>query len=466
MNCCVQTKFRSITSQQPKAMLLSSAIFFLALVVLMPGCVSRSQVSSPPSPHEQKPISASIIKSENQSKLQEASKWPIELKRLSMAAIGDILIHTAVKQSAEAAASAKEREQGLARSGYATLFADVSSDLSISDLTFANLETPIAPKWGAPQKPFIFNAPVDILRALKDTGVDIVSIANNHIYDQGKIGLEETMKHLETVGLKYVGAGRNKEQAQKAKIIEREGIRISFLAYSEFFNSNSSPDNENQAQANVLRPEDVIHAIKKAREFSDFVVVSAHWGVEYQPTPTNRARTMAKQFFDAGADVILGHHPHVLQPIEPFMSSDGRPCFVAYSLGNFISNQSRNYMPDITPDSVGDTRDSVILYFDIVKRNYGPAGTRVELSNVRAMPVWCENNELTRNPSEPPAIRIISIDQTMSRLLQRRANLKDEEKDEFISLSRQIKALKDRRKLIADRIGEDYLVKESGVLKP
>src|SRR5690606_12538216 len=120
----------------------------------------------------------------------------------------------------------------------------------------------------------------------------------------------------------------------------------------------------------------------------------------------------AHRLLDGGFDAILGHHPHVLQPVEIYETKDGRVGFVAYSLGNFISNQSRTYVHGVQPAKVGNTRDGLILRFAAVRKRYADGVIRTELADLRAEPLWTENNALARrrDPKLPAYIRVIRAD--------------------------------------------------------
>ena len=147
-------------------------------------------------------------------------------------------------------------------------------------------------------------------------------------------------------------------------------------------------------------------------------MVSIHWGVEYAPAPRPEDVETAHKFLEAGASAIVGHHPHVLQPVETYRTADGRDTVIFYSLGNFLSNQSRNYVDGLMPDKDGDPRDSLIGLFSAVRRDYGPAGVRVELGHVGILPVWGENNrnELASGHAKTAVIRPILIDREIPRL--------------------------------------------------
>ncbi|MGD0802224.1 MAG: CapA family protein, partial [Terracidiphilus sp.] len=210
--------------------------------------------------------------------------------------------------------------------------------------------------------------------------------------------------------------------------------------------------------------------VKKARAQCDFLVVSIHWGIEYSPAPRPEDVETAHKMLEAGASVIVGHHPHVLQPVETYRTTDGRDAVIFYSLGNFLSNQSRNYVDGLMPDKNGDPRDEMIGLFSAVRKDYGPAGVRVELGHVGVLPVWGENNrnEMAAGHTKTPVIHPVLIDREMARLQVRLDELDKlntpatpltaEEKKEFIELTNQQKLLDDRRGILLERIGDEYVV--------
>jgi poly-gamma-glutamate synthesis protein (capsule biosynthesis protein) len=213
----------------------------------------------------------------------------------------------------------------------------------------------------------------------------------------------------------------------------------------------------------------VLEAIKQARLKCDLLVVSIHWGVEYAPAPRPEDVETAHKMLEAGAAVIVGHHPHVLQPVETYRTADGRDAVIFYSLGNFLSNQSRNYVDGLMPDKNGDPRDAMIGLFSAVRKDYGPAGVRVELGHVGVLPVWGENNrnELARGKEKAPVIHPVLIDREMPRLQARLDELTKlnttatpltaAQKQEFMELTIRLKLLTDRRGLLLARIGDEYV---------
>jgi poly-gamma-glutamate synthesis protein (capsule biosynthesis protein) len=170
---------------------------------------------------------------------------------------------------------------------------------------------------------------------------------------------------------------------------------------------------------------------------------------------------------DAGASVLIGHHPHVLQPVETYQTADNRNTVIFYSLGNFLSNQSRTYIDGLMPDKDGEPRESLVVRFAAVQKDYGPAGKRVELANVGIWPAWEENNRnaIQRGKEKDPYIHPALLDRLVAPLsaqvdaLEKKgADLSPAEKAQFIDLSAQLKALQHQRELILARTGDEYLL--------
>ena len=298
---------------------------------------------------------------------------------LSLVAVGDILMHQDVKTAA-----------GHDPGGFPALWADLVPLFQEADLAFANLETPIAPTSGRPGVPFQFNAPPSLPAALRASGFTVLSTANNHAFDQGVRGVRETLERLRAERLTALGTGEDKASAEAVQILERKGIRVAFLGFTDLFNI----DLNRRATEPWVRPLDLepaLQAVREARSRADLVVVSVHWGNEYQHLPTRRQRDVALALVKAGCDVILGHHPHTLQPVE-LLEADGRKALVAYSLGNFISNQDRMYKADQFPVAGGDARDGAALRLRFERRPGLDGRPQVTLAEARVEPLWTENN--------------------------------------------------------------------------
>jgi len=213
----------------------------------------------------------------------------------------------------------------------------VGLEISAADLAFANLECPIAEKSAMLAKPIGFRAPAGSARLLADAGFDIVSLANNHAVDCGRDGLLETMAFLKKAGLRWCGAGKDRKGAERAEVIRVNGLKIAFVAFCEF--REGAVKRDTVPTIALAEPGTVGRAVKDAAKRADIVVASFHWGEEYSRNPTGESRAMAKEAAEAGACLILGHHPHVVQGLETMPGKRGRPVLVAWSLGNFMFDQ-------------------------------------------------------------------------------------------------------------------------------
>ncbi|UCE07316.1 MAG: CapA family protein, partial [bacterium] len=170
--------------------------------------------------------------------------------------------------------------------------------------------------------------------ALVNAGFDVVTLANNHILDYGIEGLENTITVLDSIGIAYCGAGLTLEQARKPAILERNGYRITVLGYSmtfpiEFWATDST--------GGTCYPNKMKSSIQQSDSLADFTIVTFHWGAELKNYPKDYQKEFAHKAIDYGADLVLGHHPHVLQGLEIYKNR-----LIAYSLGNFsFSSYSR-----------------------------------------------------------------------------------------------------------------------------
>jgi poly-gamma-glutamate synthesis protein (capsule biosynthesis protein) len=295
-------------------------------------------------------------------------------------------------------------------------------------------------------------------------------VANNHAFDQGRPGFEETLRRLRAAGLVAIGAGTEGHAAGPVRL-EAGGLSIAFLGYAAFFNSegNACPKREAGAppcvQASQLDRKRILEDVRAAAAEADAVVVSLHWGVEYDQQPRAEDVALAHAIVDAGALVVLGHHPHVLQPIELYRGADGRVGVVAYSLGNFVSNQSRNYVQGVTPEKVAATRDGALLRVALARRDYGRGVVRVEVDRADFVPLWTENDtaeiDRRREPDRRPSIRVVAVDRALAEVRAELARLPDPvpaaDRDRFVALRRKEALLVARRAAVASLLGEDLL---------
>ena len=410
--------------------------------------------------------------------------YPHELAQVSFAVAGDVIPHEPVRAAAGAAVAAGDATN---TQGWGALFSDVSDVFEKADFGFVNMETPVAPAHSKGSKPFMFDAPVALIDGLKANGIKIVSFANNHVMDQGWAGFTETREHLREEGMPFAGSGDTAADTFQPVITEANGIKVGWLGMTRWLNGNRNPEKDDQPHVNFFPypgesggatgadEAQVLDAVKAARAKCDLLVVSIHWGIEYAPAPRPEDVEIAHKMLEAGASVVVGHHPHVLQPVETYKTQDGRNTVIFYSLGNFLSNQSRTYVDGLMPDKDGDPRDEMIGLFSAVRKDYGPAGVRVELGRVGILPVWEENNrnEIASGKAKTAVIRPVLIDREIPKLQARldeltklgavadaggtAAGLTAEQKKEFIEVTDRLKLLTDRRGQILARTGDEYV---------
>lgn len=308
---------------------------------------------------------------------EKPSKPPSVKTEIIIAAVGDVMMPESIQSVV-----VKDRR------GYDLLFEKITPDLSTADITFANLETSVDHQTGVSGYPK-FNARPELLASLKKAGVDIVSVANNHAMDTGQDGLKRTLDNIEATGLVFIGAGRTKAEAAKTKFLKTRGMNVAFLAYTYGANQRlprRSPDAPGVNIIGINSESDLNHAaacIRQARADADLVVVSLHWGDEYATSPTTWQRRVASELIEAGADVLLGHHPHVLQPIERYITRDKRRGLIVYSLGNFISSQNADVSYANKTHHKALRGDGIILSITATKE-----GGRTQVAHAEFLPIW------------------------------------------------------------------------------
>jgi poly-gamma-glutamate capsule biosynthesis protein CapA/YwtB (metallophosphatase superfamily) len=266
--------------------------------------------------------------------------------RLRLLAVGDINLGRAVGQE-------------LLKGDTLYPFAGIGDSLQAYDLVFGNLESCLSDQNGETQSPgsnLIFTGPPEGAVALRRAGFDIVATANNHALDYGLAGWGQTMENLERAGVAFAGTSRNPSDLPGPVILERNGIRIAFLACTDIMNRPG----EGWKQYVAAADSGVLAKVRQARESADLVVLSYHGGEEYSEKPTQRTIDFARAAVDAGADLFLGHHPHVPYGIERW-----RGGLIIHSLGNFVFRQPARFW----------TQRSYALSAGVVKDS---RGTRIE----------------------------------------------------------------------------------------
>jgi poly-gamma-glutamate synthesis protein (capsule biosynthesis protein) len=251
------------------------------------------------------------------------SQLPSEA-RVSFCAVGDVLLDRGVRKKITA-------------HGIDYPFEFVSSFVNGFDLAFCNLECPVSYRGVSTGKVYCFRADTGFFAGVKNAGFNVFSLANNHTIDWGKTACMDTKDIIEKNCLHAVGVGKNQTEARTPVIIHKNGLVFAFFAYvgtplEGIIWAKSKPG---PAQASI---EEIVCDVKSVRPFVDYVIVSIHWGIEYTHTPMKRQILGAHEIIDAGADLIIGHHPHVLQSIELYKDR-----FILYSLGNFVFDQHKQY---------------------------------------------------------------------------------------------------------------------------
>ncbi|MFD1851778.1 CapA family protein [Oceanobacillus bengalensis] len=278
-----------------------------------------------------------VIRSSVQSPLKEVSLEPKEHQtyeqEITLSAIGDILIHSPVFKDA------------MGKSGYdfTPMLDRVKDFLSRSTITIANQETMIGGvELGLSSYPS-FNSPQEVGDALKQVGVDVVTLANNHTLDRGEAAIQSALKHWETIDMMYAGAYKDQMDRENLRIYEtEEGISTAFLSYTYGTNGIPVPDGKDYL-VNLIDKEKIGKEIQLAKEEADVIVLSLHFGNEYERMPNEVQKDLVQYAADQGVHVVIGHHPHVLQPVDWVTGENGNKTLVAYSLGNFLSNQQELY---------------------------------------------------------------------------------------------------------------------------
>lgn len=227
---------------------------------------------------------------------------------------------------------ASKVEDILKQKGYDYPYTNVKDFLTKADFTIANLESPITTRGSVQSKEYVYRSSPEALPPLKQAGVDIVNLANNHVMDYGTEGLLDTMQLLDQEGIKRVGAGKDNVEAYQPVMVEKDGVKIAVFGFSRVVPEASwkaAPGHPGVAETYSYKLP--VEAIEKAKASADLVVVVAHWGVERDDNPDKNQKELAHRYIDAGADLVIGGHPHVLQGFEQYKGK-----WIAYSLGNFI----------------------------------------------------------------------------------------------------------------------------------
>ena len=339
------------------------AVLLLALVLLLVFAVFR--------PAGDKALTAALTPSPTAS--AAPTPTPFAPRTVTIRAAGDVMMHD-------------EQLRAAARPGEGYDFSPqydlIAESLSAADYTIANLETTVGLYSDNPYSGYpMFNAPPELLTALHDAGIDFVSMANNHILDRYFDGMLYTIDNVEAMGLDYGGANRSKEQKETPNIVEVGGVRLGMLCYAEHTNEMDvySDPRAREYGVNYIEGTDFAAEVRKLREAgADVVIAMLHWGDEYERWANSYQRSLAEELVAAGVDVILGGHPHVVQPagMRELTLADGteHEALIAFSLGNFNSGMVDEY-----------ANAGAILEFTLVEQEEG--GFSIE--DIGFVPTYC-----------------------------------------------------------------------------
>ena len=328
-----------------KIKLFSSIALIIAAIIFFP--LSQHLLNSPAHKTEQVAVKAT----------------PKPNVTVKLTSVGDFLMHLPIIRSAY--------DSSTQTYNFVPIFEPVSEYLQSADLTIGNLETRMAGAEkgysGYPR----FNCPTDLAKDLKNLGIDILTLANNHCLDMGWSGFISTMDNLDNIGMEYIGNARSPEERNKFAIQDVKGIKLGFLNYTETTNGIPVPAGKEYA-VNMIDMEVIKKDVEELKNKQvDMVIVCLHFGTEYKRNPTEEQKIIAQQVFAAGADIILGDHVHVLEPME---KEGGK--FIVYSLGNFVSNQRWQYS------------DSGMILNLTIEKNFEQKKTYIK--DVSYIPVWVD----------------------------------------------------------------------------
>ncbi len=300
-------------------------------------------------------------------------------EHLLISFVGDLIMHSPLQRKA---ADNKD---------FSSLWQEVIPYFLRSDLSYANLETAVADGVGLNNKETTdpghvydknvyttyprFNTHPQLIESLLESGIDVVSTANNHSLDRGSLGVDKTIANLDKYGLKYTGTRKkNDKDSPWYTITQQNGFSIAWLSCAH--STNGIPDNYKQVLSCSQDENFILQMITQLRQSNDAVVMLPHWGEESKTNPNQRQKRWAKLWLDQGATLVIGSHPHVLQPVEKYITKDGRETLIAYSLGNFTT-----FHYDVKQKS------SVVLFVNFERGDNGD----LVINGVRYLPLFMRN---------------------------------------------------------------------------
>lgn len=355
----------------------------LLSVVLVAGCGGSPGCGGPPGGADKRPGRAST-----------ASQSPVPKSHFTVVAAGDLLVHPEL--TAQAATDA--RAAGRTGHDFTQVLAAVQPVVSRADLAICHMETPLA----QPSGPFtgypIFSVPPELADAAAWAGFDTCSTASNHSLDTGLPGIRRTLDRLDRVGLRHAGTARSAQEAARPTILDTAGVKVAQLSYTFGFNGIPRPAGQDWV-ANLIDRNAILAQARRARDQgAEIVILSMHWGTEYQNKPNDDQLQLARELLASpDIDLIVGHHVHVVQPFEKIGTK-----WVAYGLGNLTTYGSEER-----------TQQAVVPEFTFTRKAPG----RWEVSGVEVHATWMQYQ---------PAARVVDLASAVNEVAapkQRRADL-------------------------------------------
>ena len=334
----------------------------LALCIFCCGCAAKNREEE--QPKLQDPDPAPVEQPDpapDEPVLPEPAPEPEpEPIALRLTAVGDNLLHNTLSM---------DSEQDDGSYCFDPLYEHIADIISGSDIAFINQEVMLTGQVSAYPN---LAAPAEVADALIKVGFNVINLATNHSLDKGVKGLEACLENVHARPFEAIlGAFRTEEEAAQLCILEKQGVRFGFLSYTYGLNGYRLPEGEEYRIA-LIDEDKMQQDLAAIRPLCDYLVVSMHWGNEYQHTQNQYQEQLAQLLCDGGADLIIGTHPHVLQPVEWIESDTGHKTLCAYSLGNFISGQHKR------PTMLGGILD--------VRLKFDPDGTLLETTSAGVIP--------------------------------------------------------------------------------
>ena len=309
----------------------------------------------------------------------------------TIAALGDVMCHNTQYLDAY--------DKSTGQYDFSYVFSDIIDYTKIPNLTIGSLETTFAGEDVGYSNYPTFNSPDSLVTSLRSIGVDVLSTAGNHALDKGFSGLSRTIDVLDKNLIYHVGTNKSQEDQDTILYQYVKGVKIAILSYTYGTNGISIPSDKSYC-VNLIDKDFIKSQVEKAKsENADLIVCCMHWGIEYSETPSSEQKTLADFLFQNGVDIVLGNHPHTLQPMEKrtVTLEDGstKDGFIIYALGNFTGDQS-----DV------DTRSSVILKLTITKHE----DDHISIDNVSYTPIYMYKNSSVSTHK----FKVLDIEKTIS----------------------------------------------------